>query len=503
MIKLTPYSVTMDTGVQGTGRVNKQEVFPATPYLLNLIGIPVPEAFYKPTKLELTEAFKKRHSRLRPYQLEDVRLLGNRAVGLILSDPRTGKTPTAISVFKEKNVKKYLVLCPASITYQWKEEIEQWQGIKAEIAQGTKKKRLEMYQDWTEGALIMGYELFRIDQDAILEHKDIEGIILDEAHKIKNHKSQIFTAVRRLNKIQHKLLLSGTLAPNKSHEIFATLNFAFPGIFTGYYRFLDYFFITETQKNWATQIEYQVIGDLKNKTELPQFLSRVAVQHKQIEVMPWLPDKDYVKIKLDLNKKQAKYIEEMEEFFETEHVIVENQLTQILRIRQICQAPELLELDGKSPKIEWIEQFIKDFPEKQIIIFSNFTSFLKLLSEKLKIPNLIVGETPAGKRNLLKNLFQEGKIKVLLVNIKAGKEGLTLDNAEVSIFCDVFPPASDITQAENRMTATTEARKDKENTIYKLMMKDTYDEYTYDLVEKNIDDIKIINSYKDYLGGRK
>ena len=58
-----------------------------------------------------------------------------------------------------------------------------------------------------------------------------------------------------------------------------------------------------------------------------------------------------------------------------------------------------------------------------------------------------------GKHAFENNILQSLDIPVI--------EGLTLDEADVEIFIDVFPPAADIQQAEDRFVATTEAKKNK------------------------------------------
>ena len=91
---------------------------------------------------------------------------------------------------------------------------------------------------------------------------------------------------------------------------------------------------------------------------------------------------------------------------------------------------------------------------------------------------------------------------MLLINLDAGKESLTLDRAETAIFTDKYPPAGDIQQAEDRFVATTEAKANKPHLIIELMIKGTYDEDLYKLVQKNIRETDIINDYKKYLERR-
>lgn len=72
--------------------------------------------------------------------------------------------------------------------------------------------------------------------------------------------------------------------------------------------------------------------------------------------MTWLPNNnDPVIIELPLTKYQEKYITELESVFETEHVETQGVLDRIIRIRQICTDPGILNLKGKSPKTEWIK----------------------------------------------------------------------------------------------------------------------------------------------------
>ena len=148
-------------------------------------------------------------------------------------------------------------------------------------------------------------------------------------------------------------------------------------------------------------------------------------------------------------------------------------------------------------------QYISDYPNKPTIIFTKFTSFIKLILqefEKKKIrTGVIIGNTPPKQRQEYVNAFQTGALNILILQIDAGKEGLTLDRAECEIFLDQFPPAADIQQAEDRFVATTPERASKPNQIIRLQMKDTYDEECYKLVARRATSIDVINSYIKYL----
>lgn len=528
MSTITPIRVLIKgTGLGlGVGKDQGCEVFPTTDILLTRCG----------ASDETKQAIKKVHkktielpdydsiNKLREYQQEDVKFLGARKTAGCFNEQRTGKTPTALSTMKVKGVKKLLIIAPASTLYTWAEECRRWwfESLPATVVDGTAAKRKQIIENWTTGALIISYECLRETQHVtrnefgdieevsvtgdlayIKKHKDIEGVILDEAHRIKNHKSKQAAALFSLMYIPERLALTGTPAPGKQHEIFSILHWLYPKIFTGYWRFIDYYFTQYEEYN--ANGKFKVIGTFKRgkDVELQQFLDAISTRRLRSSVMSWLPEKDREVIKLPMTKEQEKYITELNDMFEIEGTDVNavNILAKLMKIRQILLAPEVLGLKGKSPKAEWIKQYLKDYPEKKVLVFSNFTEWLKVLGKELDCNNFIIGETSKAKREELKNDFQNGKIRLLLINIKAGKEGITLDTADTAIFTDKYPPIGDVLQAEDRFVATTKDKLNTGHTIIDLVMADSYEVNILRMLENNASEVDIINNYIKYLRG--
>lgn len=528
-MKVTPIKTIVDKKIwcEGTGKVGGCEIFPTTPTLIKNLNIKLkPEDMFvlketqqkRLNELPDYESIKK----LREYQLEDVKFLAARKVAGCFNEQRTGKTPTALSTMKVKGVTKLLIIAPASTLYTWAKECHNWwfEGLPAEVVAGSAVKRRNIIKNWNTGALIISYECLRETQRTIKnelgeieevqitgdlayikKHKDIGGVILDEAHRIKNHKSKQALALFSLDKIPNRLALTGTPAPGKQHEIYSILHWLYPGIFTGYWRFIDYYFTQYEEFN--ANGKYKVIGSFKpgKAQELQEFLEVISTRRLRASVMSWLPDKDREIIKLPLTDDQRDYISDLNNYFEIEGTDVDavNILAKIMKIRQILLHPKVLGLKGKSPKAEWIKQYLKDYPDKQVIIFSNFTEWLKILGEEIGCNNFIIGETSKVKREKLKNDFQDGKIKVLLINIKAGKEGITLDRADVAIFTDKYPPVGDIQQAEDRFVATTKDNLDTGHTIIDLVMDKSYEVNILQMLENNAGEVDIINNFINYL----
>lgn len=440
---------------------------------------------------------------LRPYQQEDIdKLIDINAVG-IFNQQRTGKTPTALQYTVAKGCRKILIICPASLLYPWKEQCEVWTGRPCIVLQGTEKKVDKLITQWTDYAVI-SYDLLRNRINSIISAR-ADTVILDEAHRIKDSSSKTAKAVFKLINTPVRLALTGTPAPNKPEEVFSILHWLMPDKYTSYWSFRKQYFV-EVPKYSTYGSFMDIIGFKKGMQEVLQnTLDKISVQRKRKDVMQWLPDKEYTDIKLEPTKEQEKYLKELADYFETENVITKGVLDRLIRYRQICLHPMLIGLKGRSPKLDWTLQYLKDYPNKPVIIFSKFTSFIHLLDNALEENKIkackIVGETSKEDRAAIVKSFQQGDLNVLLINIDAGKEGLTLDRAETTIFTDKFPPVGTIEQAEDRFVATTEDKKNKNHEVINLMMKGTYDEEINKLIKKRASSVDVINDYKKYLKG--
>lgn len=529
-MKINPIRILADNNkIRGTGIEGGKEIFPTSKTLLDKLGLTGRQRQELEEQQQKTVSFKvdqfKAFADLRDYQLEDVAYLAAKKRMACFNEQRTGKTPTALSTMVMHGVHKLLIVAPASTLYTWAQECKHWWFDEpAIVVDGTAAKRKKLIEEWKTGALIISYECLREKQSTIKDedgnllgltitgdleyirkHKDIEGIILDEAHRIKNHKSKQALALFSLSKIPYKLALTGTPAPGKQHEIFSILHWLYPDVFTGYWRFIDYYFTQYEEYNASGK--YKVIGTFQpgKAKELQEFLDVISTRRLRSSVMAWLPEKDREVIKLPMTIEQQKYVSELNQYFEIEGTEVDavNILAKLIKIRQILLGPKVLGLKGKSPKAEWIKQYLNDYPEKSVIIFSNFTEWLKLLGEELNCKDFIIGETTKQERERVKTEFQAGKIKLLLINIKAGKEGITLDTADTIIFTDKYPPVGDIQQAEDRFVATTKEKLNTGHTIIDLVMEDSYEEHILKMLANNASEIDIINNYIKYLKGDK
>lgn len=448
---------------------------------------------------------------LRPYQISDATFISKLPAAGLFNEQRTGKTPTALSALKEKGLHKILIVCPASAVYQWQEEYIRWMQEPCAVCIGYKAQRESVIYNWRHG-LVISYDMLKLvkrggiyvgDVLSIMK-QDPDAVILDEAHRIRNHKTAAAQAAYVLSKIPYRLALTGTPTPNKAHEIWGILHFLYPNTFKSYWQFIDTFFSKHVQRTKDDR-RYVEIGPLQKKMEpvLFDILQRISTNRKRKDVMTWLPDKDRITIRLPLTAEQAIALDELEQYYETGTVIVKGTLDRLIRYRQICLDPELLGLAPGSPKTRWLLQYATDYPERTTIIFSKFTSYLNKVQSLFPGSAIIVGATPGERRKEIVRAFQKGKIKLLFINLDAGKEALTLDTAEAIVFMDKFPPVGDISQAEDRFVSTTQDKADKLHIIYDLIMKDSYEEEIQRMITERYSETDIINNYRLYSERRK
>ena len=116
-------------------------------------------------------------------------------------------------------------------------------------------------------------------------------------------------------------------------------------------------------------------------------------------------------------------------------------LSAITELREICCHPSLVMSDyrGGSGKEEMLLELMPEMIRsgRRILLFSQFTSMLKLLRARLEESGFstlyLDGDTPAGERLTLVDRFNEGEGQIFLISLKAGGSGLNLTGADMVI----------------------------------------------------------------------
>jgi SNF2 family DNA or RNA helicase len=432
-------------------------------------------------------------SRLRKYQNEDVYYLKSLKFAGVFNEQRTGKTPTVISLVKDLKCKKVLIVCPASLIYNWSNEFKKWNPEqKTFVVSGTTKKRTDVYSSYKDGVVIVSKDTLKSDVSHKFYSQMFDVVIVDEAHFLRNYKTAQSKALFKLF-AERKYTLTGTPTVKHPADIFGILHFLYPKKFPSYWQFAErYFKINENYMG------FNELGDVKKHrvNELQNIVGIISVQRKRKDVMSWLPSKERITFYCEMESKQRKAYKEMLDYFFVENTDVDAStvLSQLMRLRQICLEPKLVGIDIPSGKTEALLNYLEESPNEPIVIMSMFTSYLKLIKTKLEKLNFKVGMIHGEMSNKEKmeqaKKFQNGEIDVLLCNIISAGTGFTLDRAETIIFMDKAWNPAENEQAEDRITPTTKEKLHK-HTIISFVCQNTVDQKINELLEnkKSLTDV--------------
>ena len=427
------------------------------------------------------------HQDLRPYQNADVNYLCNLPSAGVFNEPRTGKTPTMISLIKHLNPLKVIIVTPASLVYNWQREFTKWYPEKQTHV--VKDNRAMTYYG---GIVIISKD--RLKASKHWQEQEYDLAIVDEAHFLRNYKTAQSKAVFKL-KATRKYALTGTPSVKHAVDVFGILHFLYPRKFPSYWQFAGrYFEIGSDFQGHATigkPYEHRL-------EELQTMVGLLSVQRKRKEVMDWLPDKQRTTFYCAMDSKQKRLYNDMLDFFATTDNDVEldapNILSQLTRLRQLCLDPTLVGFDTPSAKTKSLVEYVQDLDEP-VVIMSMFSSYLDVLenifANDRKVAK-ITGIINSKEKQRIAEQFQRGEIDVLLCNIISAGTGFTLDKAETIIFTDKAWNPADNEQAEDRITPTTQDNVHKHH-IVSFVCQDTVDEKINRLLDEKKSITDLIN----------
>ncbi len=450
---------------------------------------------------------------LRKYQKSGYRWLRTlescRFGGILADDMGLGKTLQVLAVFlaaKEEGRKEpSLVVCPASLVFNWNEEIRRFAPqLKACMVAGTQEERCRMIADYhSYDVLVTSYDLLKRD---IAAYGDAEfGYeVIDEAQYIKNHTTEAAKAVKLVNS-RIRYALTGTPIENRLSELWSIFDYLMPGFLYRYETF---------RKEFETQIVKH--EDAQAAERLRRMVSPFILRRLKEDVLKDLPEKmeevrysSFAAEQRKLYDAQVVHMRNMiagqepEEFAKNKLVI----LRELTRLRQICCDPSLCfeNYRGGSAKLNACLDLVASAMEAghKILLFSQFTTMLEHIERALRergiVCYVITGATPKEKRVQMVKLFNKNEIPVFLISLKAGGTGLNLTGADVVIHYDPWWNLAVQNQATDRAHRIGQTKK---VAVYKLIIKNSIEEKIQKLQEnkQNLAD-QIISGEVNQLSG--
>ncbi len=422
---------------------------------------------------------------LRPYQAHGYKWLRTLAAagfgGILADEMGLGKTlqfiTLAQALFDAGELSLCLVVCPASLCYNWQEELQRFAPtLDAHVIAGAAAVRKKHLAALPKGAVcITSYDLLRQD---IAEYQKLRFslMVLDEAQYIKNQKAAMTKAVKAVP-ANLRFALTGTPIENRLAELWSIFDYLMPGFLYRYSEFSERFETPITKRQDAEATER-----LKRMTA-PFILRRLKADVLK-DLPPKLEEVRYTRFDDEQRKIYDGQVVRMKQLVSSVTGSGDDKLrifAELTRIRQICCDPSLLLEDyhGGSAKrsacLDLIQTAIGG--GHRMLVFSQFTSMLALLEAdlfKAGIPCYkLTGATPKEERLKLVRDFNEGDVPVFLISLKAGGTGLNLTGADIVIHYDPWWNLAAQNQATDRAHRIGQAN---QVTVYRIIVKDSIEE---------------------------
>jgi ERCC4-related helicase len=382
---------------------------------------------------------------LLPFQLDGIAFAAAAGRAVLADDMGLGKTIQGVGVAeflaREAEIKKVLIICPASLKSQWRSEIHRFCERDVQLVNGAAAERAQQYANACFFT-VCNYEQVLRDILAI-EPVKWDLIILDEGQRIKNWASKTSGVIKSL-KSRFALVLSGTPLENRLDELYSVVQFIDDRRLGPGFRFFN--------KHRVVDEKGKVLG-YKNLAELRQGLAPVLLRRTRDSVKLELPPRTTEIVRIPPTDEQLgihaahmqvvatitrkKFISEMD--------LLRLQKA-LLMCRMVANSTFLVnkEPPGFSTKLDHLDNLFEDlFAEegRKVVLFSEWRTMLNLIEKQLHDRNLefvcLDGSVPQKQRQELVQRFQTDPACQLFITTNAGSTGLNLQAANTVINVDL------------------------------------------------------------------
>lgn len=471
--------------------------------------------------------------KLRAFQEDAKDFMLERKCALLAHSMGLGKTVSAIAVVEELvdrgEAQEILVLCPASIKWQWRRQIDKFSdGALAVVIEGTKQERTSQYRKVKRGDyeyVIMNYEQVVNDWD-IVRHLNFDVIIADEVQALKSFAAKRSRHVKRLI-APYRFGLTGQPIENKPEELFSIMQWLDPSVL-GRFDVFDKLFVV--RNNFGGVKLYRNLPTLRKKMgtvmhrrtrdEIADQLPAIVENEYLIDFDP-ATRKAYQMIARDLLRAIQDAGPKYSSFDLVDHYSGTSNsgagyaeiMPRLMALRMLCGHPKLLTISASNfddpdsrlgskyaaelresglltglkatPKmtatLEVIEEVLSEDPKNKVVLFSFFKPMLELISEKLKVGHVVfTGDLTPRERDEAIETFQNQKNCRVFLSSDAGGVGVDLPVGNTLINYDLPWSAGKFEQRQGRIIRLSS--KWKSVTLLSMLMHNSIEERMSELL---------------------
>lgn len=398
-----------------------------------------------------------------------------------------GKTIEAGLILKEYMirglVKNALLLVPASLVNQWIAELHE----KFYIPAASYRKNY----NWDDHPIFVT----SLDMAKRKEHRDkildlnFDMVIIDEAHKLKNHKTLNHSFAKSLKK-KYCLLLTATPIQNNIIELFNLVTILKPGYLGSYETFTQKF----GKKN-AENLQDAYLNKL---------IQKVMVRNRRKDTLLKDVERNVHSVWITFTEEEQRVYDKLNEMLETC-----SSLSKITFLRELCSSREACYLSLQNSKNEQLKTFneemmneiamlphhvkakklvelIKSFGNEKVIVFTEYRASQYYLQWYLQQHNITSvsfrGGMKRGRKDWIRQLFKENA-QVFLAT-EAGGEGINLQFCKYIINYDL--PWNPM-RLEQRIGRIHRYGQEDDIHIYNFGIENTLEEHIMKLLYEKID----------------
>jgi SWI/SNF-related matrix-associated actin-dependent regulator 1 of chromatin subfamily A len=408
-----------------------------------------------------------------PYQRAGIAYAMSRAATLIGDEMGLGKTIEAIGVINaDPAIKSVLVICPASLKLNWRNELSRWltRPLSIGICNGVFPA--------TE-VVIINFDILG-KQRAAIDARQWDLLIVDEAHFLKNPKAQRTQAVygkwdrdesKRITPIsaRRRLFMTGTPIVNRPIELWPLIQNIRPEGLPRSWR--DY--AIRYCNGHQSRFGWDVSG-ASNLPELQQKLrSSIMVRRLKKDVLTELPPKRRQIIVLPAEgeaiaavKAESAGYAAIEARLESARVVVELAKAgddkaayelAVAELRDLTNAAftqiSQLRHDTAVAKVPQVIEHLTEAldSDEKVVLMAHHHDVVDAIAEAFPGAAIITGEVAVNKRQAEVERFQnDPACRLFIGSIQAAGLGITLTAAAHVIFAELDWTPGNMTQAEDR-----------------------------------------------------
>lgn len=386
---------------------------------------------------------------LYPFQAEGVRRIFDAGKVLLADEMGLGKTVQALGaaeLFRQSNmIGGALIVCPTSLKYQWKKEIERFTTSSVTVVEGVSDRRRELYADESFYKIVSYHSL--ANDVKVMGSLRFDMLVLDEVQRLKNWNTQISQAARRLES-DYSVVISGTPLENRLEELYSVMQLVDQYALGPYYLFVDRYVETDPT---GRVTGYRNLGEIRTR------LRDCLIRRRRADVAPELPERSDKTLYVPLTREQREIhdsaraaVGRLAAKWQSYRFLSEKdrkRLLQLLsRMRMVCDSTFVIDqktrFDTKPGEaLQLVSDMLENYPGAKAVIFSQWERMTRVIAEELDKAGIgyeyLHGGVAARERRHLTERFNTDPDKRVFISTDAGSTGLNLQAGSLVINLDM------------------------------------------------------------------